>query len=237
MRSLFMSFALVALSSCSRCAPAPVVTEVDAGASIARPQRAQPPARSCESLTSCAGACAAGDAGAQCYEAALFAVEGGADGGRDLAGLTRFAGLACDQGDGRGCVRAGRMGDALQTLPRQCDEGLTEACELLASLLRDADAGADAEARAAQAVRLLEAACAKPEPFACARLGSARLNGRLGAADVKGGMTLLERACTAGVAGACIELAMEYSRGRPPDFDRDAPKALEFGRRAKALSQ
>lgn len=234
MRQLLVAFAFVALGSCSRCAPAPVVLDagVDAGVTVARPQRAQPPAKVCGSFTACADACSGGDAGAQCYEAALFTLEG-VDGGRDLAAVTRFAGLACDQGDGRGCMRAGRGDDALAVLPRQCDDGSSEACELLVPLLK----GAAAEARAAQAVKLLEAACEKPEPFACARLGSAKLNGRLGAADVKGGLALLERACTHGVAGACIELAMEYSRGRPPDLDRDAPKALEFGRKAKALSQ
>lgn len=155
---------VVVLGSCSRCAPAPVVIDagVDAGSAIARPQRALPPAKVCDSAAACADACNAGDAGAYCYEAALFTLEGSADGGRDLAGVTRFASLACDQGDGRGCMRAGRAEDALVKLPQQCDDGLSEACELLVPLLK----GADSEARAAQAVKLLDAACAKPEPFA-----------------------------------------------------------------------
>ncbi|MFZ5441684.1 MAG: hypothetical protein ACOZQL_16905, partial [Myxococcota bacterium] len=198
---------------------------------------ARAPARVCPSFAACAEACATADAGAQCYEASLFALEGATDGGRDLAAVARFAALACDQGEGRGCVRASRTDDALRALPSQCEAGQAEACELLVPLLEAADAGADAAARAARATQLLEAACAKPEPFACARLGSARLTGRLGPADVKGGVALLEQACTAGVAGACVELALELSRGRPPALEADPARALKFGRMARELSR
>lgn len=241
MRLLLAWSFLVALSACSKCGssspapdagPAPVA---DAG--VARRRPAQAPPRPCPDFVRCGEACAGGDAGAQCYEASLFALEGGTDAGRDLAAVARLAGQACDQGEGRGCVRAGRSADALRALPAQCEAGLSEACELLVPLLRDADAGAEAEARGGQATGMLEAACERGDPFACARLGSTFTDGRLGKTDLKAGVALLERACEAGVAGACIEAALLLGKGRPPALEADQRRAAQLGRIAGELSR
>jgi TPR repeat protein len=193
--------------------------------------------RACPDFDRCAAACEGPEGAASCYDAAGLALEGSRDGGRDLEVVNALLRQACARGDGRGCLRVNQVEDARRHLPRQCDEGNAEACELWAVVLEGEDAGVDAASRLSQAARLLEAECSRGEPFACARLGSARIAGRLGARDAKAGLSLLERACEAGVAGACAELALTFTRGLPPDVPPDARRAASFGKRARELSR
>jgi TPR repeat protein len=232
MRTL-LALSLVALSSC-KCA-SPSTVPVDAGAS-ARVDAAKEPPKACPSFTACAAGCEDGGHAALCYEASIFAF-GTPDAGRDLQAVVQFANLSCEGGDGRGCVRANRPADALGKLPAQCETGDAEACELLIPLQREHGDAAAADATAVRARALLEVACKAPEPFACARLGSALIGGRFGKLEAKEGAAVLERACEAGVAGACIELALALTRGVPPELEKDAPKAALLGKRARLLSQ
>ncbi len=202
---------------------------VDAGPSA----RLIAPPRACGSSELCAKACEGGQGGA-CYEAALFAfAQRGPQ--RDLAQVGKWAGLACDRGDGRGCARAARAEEAGRWLPVQCEAGEVEACELLVTWARDADAGTIIPFAVEKTFALLEIACARTEPWACGRLGSLLARGRLGKVDPSRGVKLLEQACEQGVAGACLEAALIFSRGLP-GIDVDPARAAKYGRSARELS-
>ncbi|MBL8915134.1 MAG: sel1 repeat family protein [Archangium sp.] len=204
------------------------VPEVDAG-----PKRAQGAPRSCASLEACLAGCDGGVPGA-CYDGTLFILEtrGAA---RDLTPIAALTSLACERGDGRGCARASRLDDALRLLPAQCEGGDVEACELWYSSALSLDAGVTARGAAARAHALLETACVD-QPWACARLGSSLARGRLDVTDVKRGVALLEQACEAGVAGACLEATLAFSRGLP-GLAPDPERAAKTGRRARELSE
>lgn len=180
---------------------------IDAGTTVAEKLLPNEPVKACADLASCAKACKAPSVGGNgCYDAAVFAMESGPDGGPDLTAVTMYAALACDKGDGRGCLRASRPGDAMKVLPAQCERGEAEACELLAGVKTEADAGADAAVAAKRAKKILQDKCEDGDGAACGRLGSALLNGRLGRADPKQALTWLDKACRKGHATSCEEL-------------------------------
>lgn len=218
---------------CRRATPADAGAERDAG-TVNAVRLAPPAPRSCASLDACLGACDGGVASG-CYDATLFLLEARGEAGRDLSPIAGLAGRACDGGDGRGCARAERFEDATRLLPAQCEGGDIEACELWFSSSSSLDAGVTAARAAARAHALLEAAC-ESQPWACARLGSSLTRARLGVTDVKRGIALLEQACDAGVAGACIEATLIFTRG-VPGIEPDPSRAAKAGRRARELSQ
>lgn len=228
---------LVLVSACSKKTEAIDAGAPDAGPKVLRP--APPAPRSCASYAACVDACDAGQA-AGCYDAALAMLELRVDGGRDLQLVTPLATRACELGDGRGCARSNDA-RASERLGPQCagDGGLVtlEACELLSVWQRDHDAGADAANSGARAMAMLEARCAN-EPWACARLGSALLHGHLGRTEVPRALTLLERACDDGVAGACVEVTLVFLRGMPSaGIEPDPARAAKTGRSARELTQ
>jgi TPR repeat protein len=202
----------------------------DAGQTVVR---AAPPApRSCVSYDACLSACDAGTASG-CYDATLFLLE--MRDGRNLSAIPPLTALACERGDGRGCVRAERFEDATRLLPGQCDAGSAEACELWFTSAQRLDAGVALEA-SRRAHSLLETACDEKQAWACARLGSMLARGRLGVTDVKKGVRLLEASCEAGVAGACLEATLIFTRGLP-DFEPDPARAAKTASRARELSR
>jgi TPR repeat protein len=222
----------LALNACT-CARR---TEVAASApDAASPRRTPAPSapRSCGSFEACVTACEAGR-GAACYDASLFAFEARVDAGRDLSLVSRFVGLACDAGEGRGCMRAQKLAEAGRLLPAQCEGGDAEACELLFTWAQGEDAGTVGTTAAAKALALLDAAC-PTQPWACAREGSLLVRGRIGVTDIPRGVKLLERACDDGVAGACLEATLIFSRGLA-DFPADPARAAKMARSARELS-
>lgn len=224
---------LFSFAGCKCAGSPPATAPLDAGP--AKRVRATPPPGPCANLAACLEACDRGEP-RECYEASRLWVDP-ADGGRDLPGAQRLAAVACEKGDGRGCVRAtalppadaGQLAElsqaAARLLPPQCEGGEAEACELLYTRLRDLDAGAAASAAATRARALATRACDAGEAFSCARLGSALLSGWLGSEEPGEAARLLEKACEGGVAGACLELGLALAKGRPglpPDPARSA---------------
>lgn len=224
-------FLLLAFALCGACRSNTPTAGVDAGP-VKRGSISAP--RSCSTFERCLAACEGGQGGA-CYDASVFAFSQRLDAGRDLTQVARLAGLACDRGDGRGCVRAARLEEAGQRLPGQCEAGEVEACELLVTWAHEADAGTLATTAAQKTVALLEAACARPEPWACSRLGSMLARGRLVKAEPARGVKLLERACELGVAGACLEATLIFTRGLS-GVEPDPARAAKWGRSARELS-
>ncbi|MDP1823199.1 MAG: hypothetical protein Q8L48_08160 [Archangium sp.] len=240
---LRLSLCLLAFFAGCKCANEPSPARPDAGP--AKRVRAAPPPGPCANLAACLQACERGEP-RECYEASRLWVDP-ADGGRDLTGAQRLAGVACEKGDGRGCVRAGALptADAGQLaefsraagrlLPQQCDAGELEACELLFARLRELDAGVEAATAASRARTLATRACEGGDSFSCARLGSALLSGRLGTEEPGEGARLLDKACEGGVAGACLELGLALVKGRP-GLAPDPARAVRLRSAARELS-
>lgn len=232
MRLLLFAFVLTfAGCKCKDSLPDAAVVAVDAGP--AKRVRAVPPPGPCAPLSACLAACDGGQSAA-CYEASRLWVDP-ADGGRDLAGAQRLAAVACEKGDGRGCVRASVPEKAGLLLPAQCEAGQLEACELLVNWYRELDAGVQASEAFSRTRALATRACEAGDPFACARLGSALLSGWLGTEDPKEAARLLDKACEGGVAGACIELGLALAKGRP-GLDPDPARSARLRSAARELS-
>lgn len=155
---------------------------------------------------------------ADCDEGAMRACfhvgvlqEGGFAAPKDTAAALERYSTSCNAGVARACYREGKLmesgppgyRDVMQAreLYRQaCNGSDQDACYSLGMSLLGAEGAANRE----QAEKRFVLACESGHPGACRELGKMHLGGKATASDAAKGKALLDQACKAGDAEACV---------------------------------
>jgi TPR repeat protein len=136
--------------------------------------------------------------------------------------------LACDGGDGEGCLTLAHYLDdeeAMGLARRACELEVANACRYVGRALEDEGSADEAVAYYDRAIELWESACDE-DPYQCGTLAAVLSIGGGPPADATRARTFEERACRGGDAFSCHSLGDDFRWGH--GVAADDARAIEF---------